>query len=120
MQPLDHALHCQSGLEAEHEVDEIVAIETDGGNFSINRGTASGDPTRGYEHVHGPGYRAIYDLANPARSRFMVATGQSDRPFSPHYADLTPRWARVEYITLAGGARELQAAGARLIQLAPR
>lgn len=52
MQPLDHALHCQSGLEAEHEVDEIVAIETDGG---IGIGTRHGQ--RGempIEHVERP------------------------------------------------------------------
>ncbi len=31
MQPLDHLVHCQAGLEADHEVDEIVALETDRG-----------------------------------------------------------------------------------------
>lgn len=97
-----------------------ILVRTDGGNFTINRGTFLSDGARAFEHVHGPGYRAVYDLSDPKQSRFMIATGQSDRPFSAHYADLTPRWARGESFTLAGDAAQLKAAGARSLILAPR
>ena len=33
--------------------------------------------------VHAAGYRAIYDLADPDRSRWIAATGQSGHPLSP-------------------------------------
>lgn len=45
-----------------------------------------------FDAVHGPSYRGVYDLANLDRSLFMVAPGQSGRPFSSHAHDLLERW----------------------------
>jgi len=66
-----------------------AAIETDGGDFTVNRGTYLPDSFR---HVHGPGLRAVFDLSNLANSRFIIATGQSGNPLSRHYDDMMTAW----------------------------
>lgn len=62
------------------------------------------DPTTGELFLadHGPSLRALYDLADPKRSRFMHSTGQSGLPWSKWYANLMPGWARVQYLPLWG------------------
>ncbi len=74
---------------------------TSGGPTTVNRGGSrfrdEGDPFR---HGHGAGYRAIYDLEDLDRSRFIQAVGQSGNPFSPHYDDLVELWRDGAYITL--------------------
>ncbi len=69
-----------------------LSIATDGGNDTINRGLFRGYGPHPFTHVHGAGYRGVYDLADLNRSRFMIATGQSGNPLSPHYRDLMTRW----------------------------
>jgi penicillin amidase len=64
-------------------------IETDGDGFTVNRGIHEAWPFR---HVHGAGFRAVYDIADPAASRYMLALGQSGNPFSAHYDDLLENW----------------------------
>lgn len=50
--------------------------------------------------VHGPGYRAVYDLAQPENSRWIAATGQSGHLLSSHYADLTDLWRAGRYLLM--------------------
>ena len=49
---------------------------------------------------HGPGFRAIYDLADLDRSLFMQSTGQSGNVLSPRYGDFEKPWRDGEYITV--------------------
>ncbi|WP_199200540.1 penicillin acylase family protein [Alkalicaulis satelles] len=49
-----------------------------------------------YDSVHAANFRAVYDLADLNRSRFMTAPGQSGHPLSPHFRDLAERWAAGE------------------------
>ena len=65
------------------------------------------------------GYRGVFDLADPARSRFIIATGQSGHIFSRHYSDLLPLWREGRAITLSGDEKALQASGATLLTFAP-
>ena len=53
-----------------------------------------------YLDEHGPSLRALYDLADPSKSRVMHSTGQSGNVFSPLYRDFVEPWARVEYVPL--------------------
>ena len=69
-----------------------LAIETDGGDNTVNRGLTAGHGRNPFAHVHGAGFRAVYDLSDLGRSRFIIATGQSGNPLSPHYRDLMKRW----------------------------
>lgn len=98
-----------------------LATPTDGGPYTLNRGaTTITDPEAPYAHTHGAGYRAIYDLADRGRSRFMIATGQSGNPLSPHWGDLVADWRDGRYLTLHGGEADLAAAGQSLTTLQPR
>lgn len=98
-----------------------LATPTDGGPFTLNRGgTSIDDPNDPYAHTHGAGYRAVYDLGDRSRSRFMIATGQSGNPLSRHWGDLVADWRDGRYLTLSGGEADLAAAGATLTTLQPR
>jgi penicillin amidase len=72
-------------------------IESPGGDSTIDRGV----PARGsFESIHGPGFRAVYDLADLDRSRFVVVPGQSGNPLSAHADDFLRRWRDGDTIML--------------------
>lgn len=86
------------------------AIASDGGNDTVNRGGMRlTDPRQPFAHVHGPGLRAVLDFANLDRSLFMIATGESGNPLSPHYDDMIEDWRDGRYVRLGLGVRELEA-----------
>jgi penicillin amidase len=60
----------------------------------------NGDHDRLFNHIHGAGLRAVYDLADLDGSRFMIAPGQSGNPLSRNYRDLIAPWASGETLTL--------------------
>ncbi|MFI4986573.1 MAG: penicillin acylase family protein [Alphaproteobacteria bacterium] len=96
-------------------------LPADGGNFTLNRGGFAIDRERApFADIHGAGFRGLYDLSDLDRSRFMIATGQSGNPLSPHFTDLAQRWRDVDSLTLAGTRAELIAAGASLLTLTPQ
>lgn len=68
---------------------------------------------------HGAGYRAAYDLADPSRSRFIIATGQSGRIFSPHYNDLLPLWRDGQSVALTGDQAQIMQQGGAVLEFAP-
>ncbi len=76
------------------------AIATSGGADTLNRAVPAQGPDALFPNVHGSGLRAIFDLAQLERSRFIVATGQSGNPFSHHYADLMGRWRDGAYLSM--------------------
>jgi penicillin amidase len=79
-----------------------ITIPNDGGDLTVNRaGTRLLDPRSPYQQIHGPGVRAVYDLANLDGSRFSMAVGQSESPFSPHRRDLLEPWRDGVYRALA-------------------
>jgi len=60
------------------------------------------DPTTGelYLAEHGPSLRALYDVADPTKSRFMHSTGQSGLAWSKWYSTFVEEWAKAEYVPL--------------------
>ncbi|HUA53442.1 MAG TPA: penicillin acylase family protein [Candidatus Sulfotelmatobacter sp.] len=98
-----------------------LALPADGGNDTVNRGAMRvADPREPFADVHGPGYRAVYDLADPAASEFVIATGESGNPLSPHYRDFLPRWRDGRYRKLAFDLDMLIASGVDRLVLAPQ
>src|SRR4029450_8241605 len=75
--------------------------------FSL-RGGGLPFPTR-----HSASLRAIYDLADLDRSRFMHSTGQSGNFLSPWYSSFAERWAKVEYVTIPARREKIEAAQRR-------
>jgi penicillin amidase len=89
-----------------------IRIASDGGAYTVNRAQHRfSDPENPFASIHGPGYRAVYDLADLDRSKFIQATGQSGNFLSPHYRDLTEKWRDGGYISIpASRARALDGA----------
>ncbi len=97
-----------------------LSFPSSGDFYTLDRGggfdTPKGAPL---SRTQAGGYRGVFDLADPARSRFIIATGQSGHIFSPHYRDLLPLWRAGAAITLSGSEDELKARGATLTVFAP-
>lgn len=96
-----------------------LSIPTGGGDNTVGRGMTAGRGEEPYAHIHGAGYKAVYDLSDLANSRFMLAAGQSGNPFSDHYADLLEPWRDGQYIRIAGSRESLALAGYDRLLLLP-
>ena len=78
-----------------------IRIESDGGAYTVNRAQPRlTDPKNPFASIHGPGYRAIYDLADLDASLFATATGQSGNMLSPYYSNNTEAWRDGKYIKI--------------------
>lgn len=66
-----------------------VVFPMDGDDATLNRATLQPETL---EVVQAATLRAIFDLDDLWQSRFILATGQSGHPLSPHYRDQLPLW----------------------------
>ncbi len=97
-----------------------LKIATDGGGYTINRGSSRvSDRDRPYEHIHGAGLRAVYDLGDLENSRFVIATGQSGNPLSAHYGDQLGDWRDGRSFRLGRARPESPADSAVVLRLLP-
>ena len=97
-----------------------LSVPSSGGYYTLDRGGGSEVvPNLPFARTHGGGFRGLYDLADPDKSRFMIATGESGHIFSRHYGDLTPLWNDVKSISIAGSEDELKKSGAQELRLEP-
>lgn len=76
-----------------------LRVSSGGDAFTVNAARYALEED-GAAQTTGPGYRALFDLADLERSRFIHATGQSGNVFSTHYRDFLRRWANVEYLPM--------------------
>jgi penicillin amidase len=60
------------------------------------------EPSPSFASDFGAAYRAVYDLADLDRSRYMLAPGQSGHPLSPYYRNLVHAWAAGEAFEIRG------------------
>ncbi|MEJ1999251.1 MAG: penicillin acylase family protein, partial [Maritimibacter sp.] len=96
-----------------------IRQSTSGGDNTLNRGLTSGTGANPFENVHGPGYRGVYDFADPDSSLFVTATGQSGHFLSRHYDDLGELWRRGEYIPMSLDPDLARAASVGITHLLP-
>jgi penicillin G amidase len=54
-----------------------------------------------------PSERAIYDLSSFSNSIAIHTTGQSGHAYHPHYVDMTPMWANIEYYAMLWTEQEV-------------
>jgi len=81
-----------------------LSIPSDGGNFTVNRGTARFRSSgMDFSHIHGSGFRGVYDLKTPADSLFIIATGQSGNFLSKHYRTFLKSWRDGQYVKFGKG-----------------
>jgi len=112
-------------------------IDTDGGGYTVNRGGHRvGAGNGAFAHVHGAGLRAVFDLddlsrskfmiaigqsGNPlSRSKFMIAIGQSGNPLSRHYDDLMRPWRDGRMIMLGTSRDDMERDATARLDLRPR
>jgi penicillin amidase len=96
-----------------------VAPETAGDSFTVNVGHfVIRNEARPYANTHSGSLRALYDLSDLDRSRYIQSTGQSGNVLSPWYASFAERWARVQSFTIPADRAKVQAT--HTLRLAPR
>jgi penicillin amidase len=96
-----------------------VGLPADGGSETVNRGGYGRSDGVSFPDIHGPGFRGVYDLANLDQSRFVIASGESGNPLSPHYGDFAERWRDGGWTTLAGTLEEVAAQGHGALHFSP-
>ncbi|MEN9544274.1 MAG: hypothetical protein RLZZ598_1107, partial [Pseudomonadota bacterium] len=94
-----------------------VPVGGDTYTVNVSRVGLKPDPTTGelFLDEHGPSLRAIYDLGDRSKSRFMHSSGQSGLFFESAYRNMVAGWARGEDLPVWGDA----AAAARVLTLTP-
>jgi penicillin G amidase len=98
-----------------------IRVPSAGGSYTINRGEMDwGDDAEPFSNRHASSLRAIYDLADPQASLFIMPGGQSGNPLSAHYRDLAPLWARGEYLQMITDRTRLESLGVQRLVLKPR
>jgi penicillin amidase len=65
------------------------------------------------------GLRAVFDLADPGKSGFVLCGGQSGNPCSPHFADQLPLWQEGELVRPAWAAQDVARAATATLRLLP-
>ena len=78
------------------------------------------DRERPFAATHGPGFRAIYDLADLDRSLYMQSTGQSGNILSPLFRSFEQPWRDGEYVTIPTKRSEYEETPRGRLQLVPR
>ena len=98
-----------------------VAYPSDGGFYSVNRGGSLGQAEEEHPLLRksGAGFRGIYDLADPSRSRFIIATGESGHPLSRFYADQLRLYKKGKSIRLDVPEAELMAENSGVLTFKP-
>ncbi|MDQ4149509.1 MAG: penicillin acylase family protein, partial [Actinomycetota bacterium] len=66
------------------------------------------------------GLRMVVDVGNWEASRFVLPSGQSGNPLSPHYADQLPLWERGDGVPIAWGEDEVEKACVARLKLVPK
>lgn len=78
-----------------------VSVPTGGDSYTVNVGQYDASKTAGpFVNRHAASLRAVYDLADLERSRFVYQTGQSGLVLSPRYRDMAEEWRQVAYRAL--------------------
>jgi len=97
-----------------------LKIPSNGDGYTVNKASPVFRNTRSpFAQRHGPGFRALYDLADLERSRFVISTGQSGNPFSRHYGDFVQRWRDVRYVRIPTKRAALRKAARGILTLRP-
>jgi penicillin amidase len=98
-----------------------IVVPSAGDNQTINVGGYSlADDDSPFEGHRGPGFRAVYDLADPEASVFILNAGQSGHFLSPHYRDASELWANGQYAPMQTRRSDVEAGQLGTLRLTPR
>ncbi len=79
-----------------------------------------GHPSDPYRVMAGPVFRLIADAADLSRARWILDTGASGWPGSPHYLDQHPLWLRGEYVPMLSDWKALERRARGRLRLLPQ
>jgi penicillin amidase len=97
-----------------------LRIAADGDGKTVNKAAMRiRDARSPFAAREGPGVRAIYDLADLNRSQFILSTGPSGHPFSPHYGNMLEDWRAVKYLRFAPDRLAAERDALGIIELIP-
>ena len=96
-----------------------VRIGNSGGSHTVNVGRHKIARDFPYRQYHGPSLRAIYDLADLDRSRWIHSTGQSGNVLSEFYSNFTETWRDVEDLPMTMKRDEIEAGALGTLTLTP-
>ena len=108
----------QSGIGIVERLVNRGPYPVPGGPTTVNVSGWRADEPFVVSHI--ASQRAVYDLADPAKSVFVHSTGQSGHPFHRNYIDMIESWSAVEYHDANWTYLEArEAAGRRRLLLEP-
>lgn len=90
---LPHAVLSQTPLK----ILSDRTLSFGGSPFTVNAG---GYRQEDWVMYHGPSYRQVIDMAQPERSRFIIAGGQSGNWLTPGYGDQLHLWREGGYLPM--------------------
>jgi len=97
-----------------------ISIANDGGSHTVNVGRHKfATPDFPYRQYHGPSLRAIYDLSDLDRSRWIHSTGESGNPLSSLYRNFAQTWRDVEDLPMTMKRNEIEAGKLGTLTLTP-
>ncbi len=95
-----------------------ITLPAPGGQDTVNR--AGSDYSKPFPQAfidrHGPGFRGVFDMADPDASGVIISMGNSENIFSPYYGNLAQSWRDGELLRLPKDVP----AGARTLTLLPK
>lgn len=93
-----HALHIQHSLGSKVDSFNLPGWQAPGASASVwKAGFDMGQGDHPFRSAYGPVLRMIVDLADINHARWVIDTGSSGWPHSPHYGDQHELWRRVEF-----------------------
>lgn len=95
-------------------------VPNDGDGYTVNAAKHKiSDPEHPYRQYHGPSLRAIYDLSDLDKSRWIHSTGQSGNPLSDFYGNFVSTWRDVEDLPMTMNAESYKAGAIGTLTLSP-
>jgi penicillin amidase len=88
----------KSGISLIEDLFNRGPFATSGGTDIVN--ATAWRASQGYEVTNVPSMRMIVDLGNLDNSVTVHTTGQSGHAYHPHYDDMAPLWANIEYYAM--------------------
>jgi penicillin G amidase len=98
----------------------LPQVEVPGGQESVWKSYFDmGHPETPFRAIAGPSMRMVVDLADIHHARWVIETGASGWPRSPHYGDQHPLWLKGELLPMVSLPEEVEAAAQATLTLTP-
>jgi len=108
----------QSGLPPLEALFNRGPFPTGGGKSIVN--ATSWNSAEGYDVTNVPSMRMIVDLGNLNNSVTVHTTGQSGHAYHPHYDDMAPMWAGIQYYSMLWDQKEVMSGAEGHLVLTPK